>query len=368
MLVKKIAFLVNFFEDKNFTGGGEKKIYYLIKELCKRGILVDIYCSRTNVTDNFGFNKLYMIKDEFGYPNLGRLNDKARQILKERGYDRIITENICPPVDVTIIMPHSSLYRQKVVRSFFERFLYRFRESKKNNIKRQLKWAKQGYNRVIASSNVAKYDYSEFLGIDKDKITVIYPSFDIPENIIPSDSPVYIFGLSAPGFDRKGGYIFIKALHLLKRKNNKFKARVIYPQYGKNKWLQFLVKAYGLKNHVEFLDRQNDEGMINFYNSIDCLVVSSREETFGRVAGEAMAHKRLVIIGTRCGASEIIEDGKNGFVFDFSRNISGNLAKKMEYVLSKQDFLDEIANNGHETIKQLTWAKYCDEFLEALKS
>ena len=356
MKSKKLAFIIHRLQDKNFRGGGEKIMYNLIKQLCLRNYTVDVYCLETNIIYDLGINRIYFIES-------GDLYGEAMTIIQNKDYDDVISENINIPVDVTVAMGHSLAYREFVVSNFPKRFFCKFRKKHADSLL-QIESAKK-YSKILALSNIAKYDYVNFLEVDEQNIFVNYPGVDIVENPAKSCNPIFTFGLSAPGFDRKGGYIFLKALKILKKKNPYFKAKIIYPKYLKNNWVKFLLKLYKIDYEVEFYDFFQD--MSEFYHNIDCLVVPSKEETFGMVATEAMADERHVITSSRCGASEIIKDGINGFVFDMDENPARNLAEKMEYVLANKDDISHISEDGYVLAKKYSWENFCNVFVRNLE-
>jgi glycosyltransferase involved in cell wall biosynthesis len=354
---KKLAVIIHDFQDENFTGGGEKIMFHLIKQLCKLGHEVNVFCLITNVEkDKHGISNIYVL-------NPCNYYGQAQEIIKDENYFAVISENINHPIDITVAMGHSLLYREKVVRNLLAQL---FNKLKNKTLETQ--WQMDLINKykgIIALSNLAKNDYIKFLKADESKILVAYPGVEIVENPVKSTNSVFTFGLSAPGFDRKGGYIFLSALKYLKRQKINFKAKVIYPTYYEKPLLQLLVKFYGLKNNVEFIGFQ--ENMNDFYHLIDCLVMPSKEESFGMVATEAMTNKRLVIASTRCGVSEIIEDGVNGFIFDIEGNSGKNLAKKMRFIIENKSELDKILDNAYETAKNHSWSSFCDSVLNLIK-
>lgn len=96
----------------------------------------------------------------------------------------------------------------------------------------------QGYNKIFVPSNALKQDIINNFGINENKINIIYPGVEIPSDVEtienkPLQKPL-VFGLSAPGFKIKGGFVFLKALSLLKAKDMDFKAKIIYPKFRKN--------------------------------------------------------------------------------------------------------------------------------------
>jgi len=88
-------------------------------------------------------------------------------------------------------------------------------------------------------------------------------------------------------------------------------------------------------------------------------------EPFGMVATEALSNGCPVITATHCGAADCIINGKNGYLYDASKNPSKELAKTMQIVLnlgiegmvSIRDFCIDSAKQFNEEI-------FVQEYLE----
>ncbi len=367
--MKKIAFIIRMFQEKTFHGGGEKLFANLIKYFSGKNFLIDVYCSESNVSKTKNINRIEIIKEPYDHnkpETMESFYSAVKERIKEEGYDFVISENITPPVDITFLQGHSLVNRLKKTKNIFEKFLYKFRNTKKQRIKYQKKWINQGYRRIFTVSEILKQDIVENFGISEDKISVIYPGVDISESKeeIKLNKPV-IFGLIAPGFRIKGGFVFLKALKLLKEQGYGFKAKIIYPKHRKNLGVNFLIKIYNLSQNIEFLDYQ--ENIFSFYKSVDCLVVPSWEDTFNLSVLEAMSCSRPCIVSKNAGASEIIERGINGFTFDINNSGAKNLAEKMEFLIKNPDLHTAMSLSAFETAKKYNWEDTCKKVLEELK-
>jgi glycosyltransferase involved in cell wall biosynthesis len=364
--MKKIAFILKFFQTESFHGGGEKLFYNLIKKLSQDGHIVDIYCSKTSQKTVEGINKIVQINEPYNHLNpciLEQFYEKAKALIKKENYDYVVSENITPPVDITFLQGHSMVYRQKSVKTPFEAVFYPFRKIKRERIKYQEKWLKQGYRKIFVPSQKVKTDLIENFEIEPEKIAVVYPGVDeiFANKEGENENKTFTFGMSAPGFEKKGGYIFLKSLKLLKDNGYKFKAKIIYPKYKKNLFVKLLVKFFGLEKEVEFLNFQKDISF--FYNSLDCVVMPSKEDSFGMVALEAMIRSKPVIVSLKAGACEIIKDGENGFVFDINKNAEFNLYEKMKYIIENKDGLEEVCLQAVETAKEYNWQRLYKDFM-----
>lgn len=362
--MKKIAFVIKLFQKDNFHGGGEKLFFNLINNFIKEKHYIDIYCSVSDIDEIDGINKIIIVEKPYNHTEPETMENfytEIKNLIKNENYDFVISENITPPIDITFLQGHSLVNRLKRDKNQLESFFYNFRKVKKNRMKFHEKWFQEGYRKIFVVSEVLKKDIIENYNIPDNKITVIYPGVDIPENILPSiHNDIITFGLSAPGFKIKGGFIFLKALGLLKQKGYNFKAKIIYPKFKKNLGVKLLIKFLNIEQNVEFLPYQKN--VQDFYHSIDCLVAPSIEDTFNLAILEAMANYKPCIVSTNAGASEIITDGINGFVFEVNKNSRTNLAYKMILFIQNSINYVDLSQKAFETAKNYSWQKTFDIF------
>ncbi|OGI02521.1 MAG: hypothetical protein A2Y25_07035 [Candidatus Melainabacteria bacterium GWF2_37_15] len=354
--MKKVAFIIRMYQEKSFHGGGEKLFCNLIKRFVRDGHTVHVYCAESDTTAEY----IRIIDEKYDHNSpitMENFYNKVKNIVKQENYDFVISENITPPVDMTFLQGHSLANRLKKTKNPLESFLYNFRKTKKQRIKYQEKWMKQGYRRIFAVSEILKRDIVQNFGVSEDNIAVIYPGVDVPSVIARRAQPdeAIHFGLLAPGFKIKGGFVFLKALGILKKKGYNFRARIVYPKFKKNLGIKFLIMLYNLKNNVEFLDYQQD--LTAFYNSIDCLVVPSIEDTFNLAVLESMACGRPVIISNNAGACEIIKEGINGFTF------SNNLAEKLMYFIDNKP---NLSLSCRQTAEEYSWDRVYEQVNEEI--
>ncbi|HKE43997.1 MAG TPA: glycosyltransferase family 4 protein [Steroidobacteraceae bacterium] len=76
--------------------------------------------------------------------------------------------------------------------------------------------------------------------------------------------------------------------------------------------LRSLVEQLGLEGSVEFLGERGDVSQI--IAASDCVVIPSRSESFGMVAVEAMAQRKVVVAAATGGLRDIVIDGETGFL------------------------------------------------------
>ena len=370
--MRKIAFIIKNLSEKYLYNGGEGKVFFnLINRFIKNNYAVDIYCNQTDISKFEGINKIILIECKIGRKAPASLEEfytKIGYLTKGKEYDFIVGREPIPPADIALIQCHSLTHDKKKIDNILLRFLYGIGKGKRINY--ETKWFKNPYKKIFVVSKSLKKDFMINFDIPQEKISVIYPGVNISNDIeIKEFNKEITFGISATGIKNKGGYIFLKALKILKEKKPNFKAKIIYPKHKKNLWIKLLVKFYKIEDNVEFIEFQ--QNMQDFYSSIDCLVLASIHEAFGLVVLEAMAHKKICIVSSSAGASEIIEEGVNGYVFQMDKNAADNLAEKMCIVIDTLEaakVLNNVNNvsnqliNVYNTAKSYDFEKTCTAF------
>ncbi len=85
----------------------------------------------------------------------------------------------------------------------------------------------------------------------------------------------------------------------------------------------------GLSTEVEFVGRQPQERLQDYYDKIDILLIPSRSEGFGLTAIEGMARGCVVVASNVGGLPEVVKDGISGLL-----HIPENLGDIAEKILS----------------------------------
>ena len=106
--------------------------------------------------------------------------------------------------------------------------------------------------------------------------------------------------------------------------------------------------------------------MGDFYNSIDCLLMPSLIEPFGMVATEALSTGCPVITGSHCGASDIITDNVNGFLYSGNKSVK-SLSNVMEIVLNKKD-LSSMQSACINSVIDFNINSFVNKYIDLLSS
>ncbi len=227
---------------------------------------------------------------------------------------------------------------------------------------------------VITVSGFLKSEILK-LGIPEDKVKVTYGG--VPEDGGPEE-PFDVKGKNilfvGSLVRQKGVDVLLKAFKNVKKDMGSSSVSSVDPVNPANPTnliivgdgkqrpaLERLADDLGLED-VYFLGMKRD--LKSIFKKSDVLVLPSREEGFGLILLEAMANGVPVIASNVGGVPEIIEDGKNGLLFetgDFE-----DLSCKITRVLKLKDdesekLRDTLMERGRETIKKFNWKAMADE-------
>ncbi|MGH8609882.1 MAG: glycosyltransferase family 4 protein, partial [Gammaproteobacteria bacterium] len=128
--------------------------------------------------------------------------------------------------------------------------------------------------------------------------------------------------------------------------------------------LHSMVQEYELAGLVHFVGGVLPERIPSFLANTDVLLVASRSEGRPNVVIEAMAAGRAVV-GTRInGVTELIEQGKNGLLFDSGN--SRELADCIRKLFMQPELIKEFGDAGRELVKRmnLTWEAAASKYLD----
>lgn len=348
-LENKIAFITTLYQEDSFTSGGVKLNYLLLKYFKeKNDFIFDVYAE--------DYDKNVSLPDKI-YPYKMFNQNVAKK------YKCVLSEKGIFNSDATYLHDHSNKFRHKFIYKKWYYNIYKIISRKKylkrkyidKTIQQHLKDTKK----IIVSSNVLKDDCIRNYKIDASKIYILPPPVDYHPIKQVVKNKIFTFGLSATGFERKGGYILLQAISKLKKQNySNFKVKIILKK--ESLYIKFLTMYYGISKYIEFLPLQKN--MSDFYNSIDCLLMPSLLEPFGMVSTEAMIHSKPVIVSKISGVADIIEDGFNGFITH-----NKNLDEKMQQMLemTNSDY-QKMSKNAYNSVVDFTCENFAKKYIEIL--
>lgn len=134
--------------------------------------------------------------------------------------------------------------------------------------------------------------------------------------------------------------------------------------------LEKLAHDLGISDHVEFLGQISDDRLSALYSSASILILPSRPsrgivmEGLGVVLLEAMSWGVPVIGSNVGGIPDIIEDGKNGFLFPC--NDEKYLAAKIITLVTDIVLARQFRQKGYETVRtRFSWDAISRDFSKA---
>jgi alpha-maltose-1-phosphate synthase len=121
--------------------------------------------------------------------------------------------------------------------------------------------------------------------------------------------------------------------------------------YGET--LRHRIKVLGLEDRILLTGGlpPNDPRLIGLYQAADVLLLPSKSETFGLVILEAWATGTMVLSTRTSGASTLIQDGQNGWLFDLDQ--PETFHQPLAQALSNSDAARRVLRRGgHEVHTQ----------------
>jgi len=120
--------------------------------------------------------------------------------------------------------------------------------------------------------------------------------------------------------------------------------------------LEDLAEKLGVTEAIEWLGQIPNANVADFYQSVDIVVIPSRQESFGVTAVEGSACARPVIASRVGGLTEVIVEGETGLLFS-PENIF-ELVEGMERLIKDPTLRDRLGRHGREQVlKHYDWQK-----------
>jgi UDP-glucose:(heptosyl)LPS alpha-1,3-glucosyltransferase len=224
------------------------------------------------------------------------------------------------------------------------------------------------YKKIIAISEMVKKNIIDNYGVPASDIEVIYNGVDL-QRFNPGNKERYRteirkkYGISdtefvilfiGSGFERKGVRYLIQAVELLEEP-------VTLLIVGKGK-LRNLETASHQK--IIFCGPQREN--FKYYAAADIFVFPTIYEPFGNVHLEALASGLPVITTKNSGASEILQDGLQGFVIEYPEDIR-KLAEKIQFLYYNRNKLEKMKKDARLFSEQFSLKKHIEEMLAFYK-
>lgn len=220
---------------------------------------------------------------------------------------------------------------------------------------------------IIANSKMVRDEVVNYYGISPDKVVVIYNGVDIDKfkggdkiklrQKYGFPKEVFIILFVGSGFERKGLGVLLQALSKLKERD----FLLIILGKGNQKKYSELAQKLRIEEKVSFLGTRMD--ISDFYALSDLFVLPTIYDPFSNATLEAMASGLPVITTKNNGASELIDDGVDGFTLIHLAN-SEELAEKISSIMIKSSRMGE---QSRKKATYYTIDKAVKDFTECIK-
>lgn len=208
--------------------------------------------------------------------------------------------------------------------------------------------------KIIVISDALKYKYKNI--VPKDKIGRIYNGFEIdrleaPESKHNFDNKITVL-VTGQVCEGKGQIQAIQAVADLYKKN--YPVELLLAGNVDHSYLDPILKKYpSYSKWLKVLGQVKD--IYSLRDDVDIELVCSRSEAFGRVTLEAMLHSIPVIGSNSGGNPELIENGKNGLLFEYGH--PEELEERIVELTKNREVYDEIVKNAANFAKKFTIEK-----------
>ena len=240
---------------------------------------------------------------------------------------------------------------KKIINESFDEF-----QNNKHNLHLEIAkfsrgWTATKADLIITPSNHLK-NVVKGWGVKENSIKVIYNGTKLKNKPDPIDDQPYDYfkfitvGRLAPW---KNIDIIIEALSDYKKANQNFIFYIVGSGPEEIK-LKKLVNDLDLENFVTFTGQLQKDDLNYYLQKSDIYIQASSYEGLPHVILEAMSHNLSIISTPIGGTNEVIQDGKNGWVWELENNFKPNKNNLIE-------ILNNLKLNSSEDINKRTNAQ-----------
>ncbi len=233
------------------------------------------------------------------------------------------------------------------------------------SFQKTLEIVQEASDHIVANSEAVKDTL--FSQVDSDRCTVAYPNNISLAGPVTSGRSYFKYPgstkliISGPVTRSKGQDDAIHAVMRLVESGRDVELCVIGPAdsaFGDG--LKALVQTGGLGDRIQFLGFAEDVRQL--IEQADIALVCSRHEAFGRVTAESMILGRPVIGTNTGGTVELVDDGRNGFLY--SPGDVGQLAERIAFLVDHPEKAKELGEQARKDIVR----KLAERPLDAIAS
>jgi glycosyltransferase involved in cell wall biosynthesis len=214
---------------------------------------------------------------------------------------------------------------------------------------------------VITNSEFTSQSFIR-VGVNSSKIlTLPHGTSDvISDSDVPEPSDIVKIMYAGPVSVRKGAHYLLNAWKSLEDDLRHAQLDV----YGSINLPDELLRLYKNLKKITFHGSIPRSTLKLKYRSSSVLVFPTLLDGFGMVVTEALSQGLPVITTPNAGASDLIEDGKNGFIIPPKDPVA--LAEKLRWCINNSNTLYEMKFHALETARRHTWVNIRQMFRQKI--
>jgi glycosyltransferase involved in cell wall biosynthesis len=132
------------------------------------------------------------------------------------------------------------------------------------------------------------------------------------------------------------------------------------------KKLKEMIKSSGFDKQIEYIGEVKGSAKERFIAESKCIVLPSRNETFGMSLIEAFVYSKPVIASNVGGMTELINESKAGIVFEDGD--ANKLAAAIQIITNSEELAAKLGQAGYDFAKNYTWDKIAKDYEKRLFS
>lgn len=350
----RIVFLGNYVQDEKLSGP-EKVAKRLFNEVYSRKIdCVYLEYFFKEYPDSNLFNRVFGYKHLINSPSVIRAGIFPCIIFLLK-YKSDVIHIITFKRYIIIILVLKKLFHSKIVTTLhginrYEFNLARKRQNYWSNLKDRIleKLIFTGSDLIVFLSNQQREVAKQYYKLDEKKVKIlpngIDPIFNTSKNIVNKSGRAKIIFYNGYSHEVKGSKIFFDVLSKLRQKGFDFEIYL----FG-DKPIQNLDENIIIKYVPYFKNR----ALAKFMADKHIYINTAFYEPFSLFAVEAMAAGLIVIVSSNVGMNRYIEHGKNGFIYNCTKQ--DHLEKILEAILTNKIDMNLISHNASLIYEQLNW-------------
>lgn len=229
------------------------------------------------------------------------------------------------------------------------------------------KFTVRKYDKIVCVSHYLKNWLVAKYHVDEKKITVIYNGVD------PSLKPKIINQTLVKKYDLENKFTILFMGLLIPRKNPMFLLEVfrqlkkeignialVISGVGPSKYqMDDFIKKHQL-NDAHLIDPVYGKQKVDIFNLCDVFTLPSLNEGFGLVVAEAMACAKPVIVTANSSLSELVTDGKEGYLLNLNPH---EWVSKIKALIVDNKLRKIVGTNGKNKVEsQFNWKGFSQKY------